>query len=164
MGTTGLETAFAALYSELVLPGVLSLTTLVERLTAGAGVLDLPVPAIKEGAPANLVLVDLAASWIAGEAGYESRSDNCCFAGRDAARPRAAHRGRRRGRLPGARLRATAHAERRHEAGPARPRAGAALVVVDVQEAFRRPSTALTRSLAHARSWSRGARAPGLCR
>ena len=33
MGTTGLETAFAALYTELVLPGELELATVVERLT-----------------------------------------------------------------------------------------------------------------------------------
>ena len=35
MGTTGLETAFAALYSGLVLPGVLELAVLVERMSAG---------------------------------------------------------------------------------------------------------------------------------
>jgi dihydroorotase len=34
------------------------------------------------GAPADLVLVDLAAEWEVGEAGYESRAENCCFAGR----------------------------------------------------------------------------------
>jgi dihydroorotase len=36
MGTTGLETAFAAVHSELVVPGVLDLATVVERMTAGA--------------------------------------------------------------------------------------------------------------------------------
>ena len=35
MGTTGLETAFAAVHSELVVPGVLDLATVVERMTAG---------------------------------------------------------------------------------------------------------------------------------
>ncbi len=49
MGTTGLETSFAALYTELVLPGVLSLETLVERMTAGAALLDLPTPRILAG-------------------------------------------------------------------------------------------------------------------
>ena len=44
MGTTGLETAFAALYTNLVLPGLLDLPMLVERMTAGALVVDLPVP------------------------------------------------------------------------------------------------------------------------
>jgi len=82
MGTTGLETAFAALYTVLVIPGKLGLATLVERLTGGAVVLDLPVPRIAVGEQANICLVDLEAEWQVGEAGYESRSDNCCFAGR----------------------------------------------------------------------------------
>jgi len=81
MGTTGLETAFAALHTHLVLPGHLALATLVERMTAGARVLGLPVPTIAVGRPADLVLLDLEAAWEVGEAGYESRSENCCFAG-----------------------------------------------------------------------------------
>jgi dihydroorotase len=82
MGTTGLETAFAALYTELVLGGVLPLALVVEKLSAGAALLDLPVPEIRVGRPADLVLVDLATEWEVGEAGYESRAENCCFAGR----------------------------------------------------------------------------------
>jgi dihydroorotase len=82
MGVTGLETAFAALHTELVLPGAIGLELLVERMTAGAAAFDLEVPALKPGSPANVVLVDLAAEWEVGEAGYESRSSNCCFAGR----------------------------------------------------------------------------------
>jgi dihydroorotase len=81
-GTTGLETAFAALHTELVVPGVLALATLVERMTAGAEVFGLPAPRIAPGAPANLALVDLGAEWQVGEGGYASRSGNCCFAGR----------------------------------------------------------------------------------
>src|SRR5205814_4459292 len=75
MGTTGLETAFAALYTELVAPGVLPLALVVEKLIAGGAPLGLPVPAIVVGRPADLVLVDLAAAWEVGEAGYESRAD-----------------------------------------------------------------------------------------
>ena len=82
MGTTGLETAFAALYTGLVLPGVLELGLLVERMTAGAALFELPTPTIAKGEPANLTLVDLDGEWIAGEHGWESRSENCCFAGR----------------------------------------------------------------------------------
>ena len=82
MGTTGLETAFAALYTDLVLPGVLPLALVVQKLSAGAALLDLPAPEIRVGRPADLVLVDLDAEWEVGEAGYESRSENCCFAGR----------------------------------------------------------------------------------
>jgi dihydroorotase len=83
MGTTGLETSFAALYTDLVVPGALGLDVLVRRMSAdAAATLDLPAPKIAAGAPANLVLVDLDAEWDVGEAGYESRSENCCFAGR----------------------------------------------------------------------------------
>jgi dihydroorotase len=82
MGTTGLETAFAAVYTDLVLPGVLPLALVVDKLSAGAALVDLPLPAIRRGAPANLCLLDLEDEWEVGEAGYESRSENCCFAGR----------------------------------------------------------------------------------
>jgi dihydroorotase len=81
MGTTGLETSFAALYTELVKPGVLDLALVIDKLSAGAALFALPLPRIAAGAPANLALVDLGAEWEVGEAGYESRSDNCCFAG-----------------------------------------------------------------------------------
>ena len=82
MGTTGLETAFAAVHTDLVVPGTLELGLVVERMTSGLGLLDLLVPRIAVGEPANLVLVDLEAEWVVGESGYESRSENCCFAGR----------------------------------------------------------------------------------
>ncbi len=82
MGSTGLETAFAALYGGLVLPGIFDLALLVERMTAGAGLFELPTPSIAVGEPANLAVLDLDAVWVAGEHGWESRSENCCFAGR----------------------------------------------------------------------------------
>jgi dihydroorotase len=82
MGVTGLETAFAALHTHLVLPGVLSLGVVVERLTAGCEPFGLRVPSLVTGAPADIVLVDLGAEWEVGEAGYESRSSNNAFAGK----------------------------------------------------------------------------------
>jgi dihydroorotase len=82
MGTTGLETAFAALYTGLVLTGELSLELLVQRMTVGAALFELPTPTIATGEPANLTLIDLDAEFLAGERGWESRSENCCFAGR----------------------------------------------------------------------------------
>ncbi len=82
MGTTGLETAFAALYTELVLPGELELPTVIERMTAGADLLGLTPPRIAVGEPANVALVDLGAKWEVGARGYASRSENCCFHGR----------------------------------------------------------------------------------
>ena len=82
MGTTGLETAFAAVYTELVMPGVLGLGLVVDKLSAGAALVGLPLPAIRTGEGANFSLVDLETEYEVGDAGYESRSENCCFAGR----------------------------------------------------------------------------------
>jgi dihydroorotase len=82
MGTTGLETAFAALYTDLVLASVIDLDLLVRRMTAGAELFGLPTPQVALGDEANLTLIDLGAEWVAGEHGWESRSENCCFAGR----------------------------------------------------------------------------------
>jgi dihydroorotase len=82
MGVTGLETAFAALHTDLVLPGVLDLGLLVERLAGGAGPFDLERPTLAPGSEANVALCDLAAEWTVGEEGYESRSQNSWCAGR----------------------------------------------------------------------------------
>jgi len=82
MGTTGLETAFAALYTELVLAGELELGLLIERMTAGTGLYGLPTPRIAPGEPANIAVVDLGVRWEVGANGYASRSENCCFHGR----------------------------------------------------------------------------------
>jgi dihydroorotase len=82
MGVTGLETAFAALHTHLVLPGVLSLATVVERMTAGTEPFGLRVPRLAKGVRADVCLADLAAEWEVGEAGYESRSANNAFAGK----------------------------------------------------------------------------------
>jgi dihydroorotase len=82
MGTTGLETAFAAIFTELVVTGELELETLIERMTAGAALYELPTPRIAPGEPANVTLVDLEQSFEVGAGGYASRSENCCFHGR----------------------------------------------------------------------------------
>jgi dihydroorotase len=82
MGTTGLETAFAALYTELVLPGELDLEIVIERMTSGAALYELPTPRIAPGEPANLCLIDLGRQFEVGAEGYASRSANCCFHGR----------------------------------------------------------------------------------
>ncbi len=82
MGTIGLETAFAALFTELVLPGELGLDMIVHRMTEGAALYGLPIPRIEPGQPANLCLVDLDARFEVGGEGYVSRSANCCYHGR----------------------------------------------------------------------------------
>ena len=81
-GVTGLETAFAALYTHLVEPGLVPLATLLERMSAGpARVYGLEPPRIAVGAPANLVLLDTRASWQVTEAGFRSRSKNSWLLG-----------------------------------------------------------------------------------
>ena len=81
-GVTGLETAFSSLYTHLVEPGVLPLPVLLERMSAGpARVFGLERPRIAIGAPANLVLLDLAAEWRVTEEGFRSRSVNSWLLG-----------------------------------------------------------------------------------
>jgi dihydroorotase len=82
MGVTGLETAFAAIHTELVLPGTIELGLLVERLSGGAAPFGLGRPTLTPGSEANVVLCDLTAEWTVGEDGYESRSANSWCAGR----------------------------------------------------------------------------------
>jgi len=82
MGVTGLETAFAALHTELVLPGTIELGLLVERMAGGAAPFDLDRPTLAPGSEANIALCDLGAEWTVGEDGYESRSANSWCAGR----------------------------------------------------------------------------------
>ena len=121
---------------------MLDLDLLVERMTAGGAPYGLHAPTLARGARADLCLVDLEASWTVGEAGYESRSENSCFAGRElrgrvlmtVARGAVAYRERgfaiRLAEEPGGTVAAR---ERRVKLDRSR----AALVVVDVQEAFR---------------------------
>lgn len=81
MGVTGLETAFSSIYTELVLPGRISLELLVEKLGCGGAPFDIEPFSLAEGSRANLCLVDLEAEWVVGEDGYESRSVNSWCAG-----------------------------------------------------------------------------------
>jgi dihydroorotase len=81
-GVTGLETAFAALNTHLVGPGLLPLETLLERLSAGpARIYGLEPPRIEVGAPANLVLLDPEETWRVTEDGFHSRSANSWLLG-----------------------------------------------------------------------------------
>jgi dihydroorotase len=81
-GVTGLETAFAALFTRLVLPGELSLETLLERMSAGpARAFGLPEPRIEVGTRANLVVLDLDSEWHVTEAGFRSLSANSWLLG-----------------------------------------------------------------------------------
>jgi dihydroorotase len=81
-GVTGLETGFAALYTHLVVPGLLPLATLLARMSSGpARVYGLEPPRVAVGATANLVLLDLDAVRRVDEAGFRSRSANSWLLG-----------------------------------------------------------------------------------
>jgi dihydroorotase len=81
-GVTGLETAFAALYTHLVEPGLIPLDVLLERMSAGpARAYGLDEPRIAVGSAANLVLLDLNASYRITEETFRSRSVNSWLLG-----------------------------------------------------------------------------------
>jgi dihydroorotase len=81
-GVTGLETAFAALHTYLVEPGLLDLETLLVRMSDGpARAFGLDAPRIAVGARANLVLLDLGEAWRVDEDGFRSRSANSWLLG-----------------------------------------------------------------------------------
>jgi dihydroorotase len=81
-GVTGLETAFPALYTHLVAPGLVPLETLLERMSSGpARIYGLDEPRIAVGSAANVVLLDLKASYrITGDL-FRSRSVNSWLLG-----------------------------------------------------------------------------------
>jgi dihydroorotase len=81
-GVTGLETAFAALYTHLVEPGLIPLDVVLERMSAGpARAYGLDEPRITVGSLANLVLLDLNASYRITEDTFRSRSVNSWLLG-----------------------------------------------------------------------------------
>jgi dihydroorotase len=81
-GVTGLETAFAALYTRLIEPGLISLEVVLERMSAGpARAYGLDEPRIAVGSAANLVLLDLNASYRITEETFRSRSVNSWLLG-----------------------------------------------------------------------------------
>ena len=82
-GVTGLETSFASLYTSLVEPGLITLETLLERMSAGpARIFGLDRPRIAVGAPANLVLLSTKATWRVREDRFKSRSANSWLLGK----------------------------------------------------------------------------------
>ncbi len=81
-GSTGLETAFAALYTGLVLTEELPLARLVETMSsAPCRVLGLTPPRLAESAPADFCVVDLDETWEVTPAALRGKSRNCAFLG-----------------------------------------------------------------------------------
>ncbi len=81
-GVVGLETAVPVLLDRLVRPGLLSLHTLIERLTAGpARLLNLPGGSLAGGADADITILDLERQLTIDPAGFHSKSRNTPFGG-----------------------------------------------------------------------------------
>ena len=81
-GITGLETAFASLYTGLVVPGILPLETVVRALTSAPAIaFALDPPRLAVGAPANLALWDLEERWVVRADAFRSRGTNSPFIG-----------------------------------------------------------------------------------
>jgi len=81
-GSTGLETAFAALHSGLVLSGVLSLGRLVEAMSAApCRVLGLTAPRLAVGSVADFCVFDREEVWTVTPATLRGKSRNCAFLG-----------------------------------------------------------------------------------
>ena len=82
-GIVGLETALALALTELVQGGVLTLSTLIEKMSTNPRrILNLPEIRIAEGQPANLTVFDPSAEWIVDVQAFKSRSKNSPFGGR----------------------------------------------------------------------------------
>jgi dihydroorotase len=81
-GFLGHETAFAALYTELVRGGGLSLSRLVEAMSCAPGRWVGEGGSLAVGSPADLALVDLSEEWMVGRETLISRSSNSPYLGR----------------------------------------------------------------------------------
>jgi dihydroorotase len=82
-GIVGLETAFGVAYSELVQGGVLTLPELLARMsTIPARAFRLSGGTLQPGAPADVVVLDVATPWTVDPARFYSKSRNSPFTGR----------------------------------------------------------------------------------
>jgi dihydroorotase len=82
-GFLGHETAFAAIYTDLVESGTLPLSRLVEAMSTAPGGWLAGGHGIYPGAPADLALVDLSEEWTVDRESLVSRSSNSPYLGRD---------------------------------------------------------------------------------
>jgi dihydroorotase len=79
-GVLGLETAVPLALTELVGKKVLSIETTIEKFALGPRrILNLPIPKIAEGEPANLTVIDPAEVWTYDAAKSKSKSRNTPF-------------------------------------------------------------------------------------
>jgi dihydroorotase len=81
-GIVGLETAFPLLYTKLVLPGTFTLQEIVDRMTrVPAEVFNLPWGVLKEGATADIAVIDLDTEKEVNPEKFASKGRNTPFTG-----------------------------------------------------------------------------------
>jgi dihydroorotase len=82
-GIIGLETALGLAVTELVVPGILTLSQLIEKFSTNPRrILRLPQVKIEEGERANLTIFDPTAEWTVDPVRMKSKSKNTPFGGR----------------------------------------------------------------------------------
>ncbi len=154
MGVIGLETAFSVLYTDLVLPGVLDLETIVERLGGGAEAFGFERPRIAVGAEANLTLVRSRGRMGGGCRGLGEPLGKLVLCRASPAGPGADDRRGRPRRLSPALI--------CDGSGVKLDREHTTLVVIDVQEAFRKALDSFDEVAAKSAQLVRGAAAIGV--
>jgi len=79
-GVTGLETMFASLHEELVLPGKITLSKLIELLTSKPrGLFNLPPVALQPGSRADMAIIDPGENWAVEAEDFLSKGKNNAF-------------------------------------------------------------------------------------
>lgn len=82
-GMIGLETTLGVLLTDLVEPGRVPLTRILEAMTvAPARILGLECGGLSVGMPGDVTVMDMAASWRVDPSTFRSRSRNCPYRGR----------------------------------------------------------------------------------
>jgi len=81
-GVVGLETTVGVIWTQLVHAGLLTWETAVRAMTAGpAAALQMAAPALREGAAAEVTLIDPEHEWTVDPVRFFSKGANCPFAG-----------------------------------------------------------------------------------
>lgn len=81
-GIIGLETALGVVLTYLVEPGILSLYSAIEKMTANPSkILNLKRGQLSVGMPADITIIDLNKEWVVDVNEFESKGRNCPFDG-----------------------------------------------------------------------------------
>ena len=83
-GIVGSETAYALTVTELVRTGKLTMTQLVERMSASpAKILGIPKGSLQVGMAADITIADTESSWVIDPEKFYSKGRNTPFAGKE---------------------------------------------------------------------------------